>query len=249
MNKKHLIALALLGSLLLGCSDAEDTKTIAEAQPEAVTPSPRTVEYEWMSIERWRAMHAEDKAIAAQGDIELLFIGDSITEGWPPALWERYFGDYNAANFGIGGDKTENLLWRLNNGAVGQLEPKVVSLLIGVNNFGLSQHAPDDVARGVQAVVETLLDAFPETKILLHGIFPHQQAAEHPARAQVRQVNKQIATLAEHERVYFLDIGDQLVTDSGDISQDIMPDYLHLSEAGYRIWGDNLQPILTGWLD
>lgn len=249
MTLSRLIAALLVSTSLMACSEDPSSLPVATEQPEAVTPSPRTTEYEWMTIERWETMHAEDVDIAAQGDVDLLFIGDSITEGWPQNLWEEYFGDYKAANFAIGGDKTENLLWRLNNGSVGQLEPEVVSLLIGVNNFGLSQHRPDDVALGVQAVVETLLDAFPDARILLHGIFPHKQSAEDPARTDVRRVNEQIASLAEHERVYFLNIGDQLVQANGDISKDIMPDYLHLSEAGYRIWGDNLKPILADWLE
>ncbi len=187
MKFSRLIAAVLISTALTACSDEPSSPAVAAEQPEAVTPSPRTTEYEWMTIERWEAMHAEDVKIAAQGDVDLLFIGDSITEGWPQNLWEEYFGDYQAANFGIGGDKTENLLWRLNNGSVGELEPEVVSLLIGVNNFGLSEHSPDDVALGVKAVVETLLDAFPEANILLHGIFPHKQSAEDPARADVRQ--------------------------------------------------------------
>ncbi len=245
----RLLAALLLSAGLSACSEDSSSLPVAAEQPEAVTPSPRNTEYDWMTIERWESMHAEDVEIAAEGDVDLLFIGDSITEGWPDNLWDEYFGDYNAANFGIGGDKTENLLWRLNNGSVGELEPEVVSLLIGVNNFGLSEHSPEDVTLGIQAVVETLLDAFPEANILLHGIFPHRQSADDPARADVRKVNEQIASLAEHERVYFLNIGDQLVEENGDISKDIMPDYLHLSEEGYRIWGDNLKPILADWLN
>lgn len=220
----------------------------ASASTEATTPQPRLKEYEWMTIERWQEMHAEDAAIAKDGDIELLFIGDSITEGWPQGLWEEYFGSYKAANFGIGGDKTENLLWRLDNGATGQLDPKVVSLLIGVNNFGLSDHSSEEVIAGIEAVVGTLKQKFPNAKILLHGIFPHKESAQHHARDQVRQVNRAVASLADDPRVHFLDIGTQLVEPNGDISPKIMPDYLHLSEAGYRVWARNLAPLFASWL-
>ncbi|MGD8175576.1 GDSL-type esterase/lipase family protein [Marinimicrobium sp. ARAG 43.8] len=245
----RLLGALLLGAVLFGCSEQEANLPNPADRPAAITPSPRTVEYEWMSIERWNTLHAEDVAIAEEGDVDLLFIGDSITEGWPPALMEEYFGDYQWANFGIGGDKTENLLWRLNNGAVGNLDPQAVSLLIGVNNLGLSQHSPDDVALGVQAVVETLLDAFPNARILVHGVFPYRESPDDPARDQVRQINRQIANLASEERVFYLNIGDQLVEEDGHISTDIMPDHLHLSEQGYRIWAGNLQPIFADWLE
>ena len=98
----------------------------------------------------FNALLAEDRAIAQQGGIDLLFLGDSITEMWPADAFEANFGRYDPANFGIGGDKTQNLLWRLRNGAVGQLDPKVVVLMIGVNNFGLGDDTPEDVFRGVE---------------------------------------------------------------------------------------------------
>lgn len=237
-------ALALAVSLLLGFSVGASS-----AEPvEATRPQPRLKEYEWMTVERWQKLHAEDVEIAQNDDVELLFIGDSITEGWPLELWNQYFGDYKAANFAIGGDKTENLLWRLDNGSAGQLDPKVVSLLIGVNNFGLGGHTSEDVIAGIEAVVGKLKQKFPDAKILLHGIFPHKESARHEARDQVRRVNRAVAGLADDPRVYFLDIGTQLVQANGDISSEIMPDYLHLTEAGYRVWGRNLAPLLAGLL-
>lgn len=235
-----ILAAGMMLSLAASASISEST--------ESTSPQPRLKEYEWMTIERWQDMHAEDVAIAKNDDVELLFIGDSITEGWPQGLWDEYFGAYTAANFAIGGDKTENLLWRLDNGATGQLDPQVVSLLIGVNNFGLSNHSPEEVIAGIEAVVGKLKQKFPKAKILLHGIFPHKESAQHQARDQVRQVNRAVAKLADDPRVHFLDIGTQLVEASGDISPEIMPDYLHLSEQGYRIWAENLAPYLKAWL-
>lgn len=234
------LAFGLLLSLIASASDSD--------RSESTTPQPRVKEYEWMTIERWQKLHEEDVAIAEKDEVELLFIGDSITEGWPQNLWDEYFGVYKAANFAIGGDKTENLLWRLDNGAVGQLDPKVVSLLIGVNNFGLADHSPEEVIAGVEAVVGKLKQKFPNAKILLHGIFPHKESAQHDARDQVREVNRAIAKLAEEPRVYFLDIGTQLLEANGDISPEIMPDYLHLSEQGYRIWAESLDSYLKEWL-
>ncbi|MDQ2077694.1 GDSL-type esterase/lipase family protein [Marinimicrobium sp. ABcell2] len=214
-------------------------------KPASIDPQPRLQEYEWMSIERWQSMHAAHTDIARTEDVELLLLGDSITEGWPEALLEEYLGAYRIANFGIGGDRTENVLWRLENGAVGQLQPRAVSLLIGVNNFGLADHPAEDVYLGVSALVEKLLDVFPTADILVHTIFPYQESPEHPDRARLERTNAMIRGLADRERVHLLDIGAQLVDDQGHISPDIMPDYLHLSEAGYRIWAEHLTPALV----
>jgi lysophospholipase L1-like esterase len=230
------IVISLLCCALLAC---------AVSPPASVQASPRNVEYPWMSLERWYRMHAEDVGVATRGDVGLLFVGDSITEGWPEYLMERYFGRYRPANFGIGGDRTENLLWRLQNGSVGQLQPDVISLLIGVNNFGLRDDAPEDVVLGIEAVVAELRSAFPQARIVLHGVFPYKQYAESPERVKVRQVNQAIAKLADNEHVFFLDIGPRLLEANGDLSPAIMPDFLHLSEAGYQIWADALTPLIA----
>lgn len=196
-------------------------------------------------MERWFHMHAEDVGVAAKGDVRLLFVGDSITEGWPESLMEQHFGSYQPANFGIGGDRTENVLWRLGNGSVGQLAPEVVSLLIGVNNFGLRGDKPKDVVFGIKTVVETLRGNFPDSHIVLHGIFPYKEKAGSPERKDVMLVNEQLSKWADRDsKVHFLDIGPQLTLPNGDISAEVMPDYLHLSPQGYQIWAEALSPAI-----
>lgn len=214
-----------------------------------VNPSPRTIEYDWMSIAAWNEMHAEDVAIAAQGNVDLLFVGDSITAGWDAALWEEHFAPHRAANFGIGGDHTGNLLWRLHNGSIGQLQPKVVVLLIGVNNFGHLSETPEQVFDGVVSVVNTLRGAFPNAQILLNGVFPFGQQANTPQRAQVTVLNQRLATLASTDKLTFKDYGPLFMQDDGTISPDIMGDFLHLTPAGYRIWAEAMLPTLQPWLE
>jgi endoglucanase len=221
----------------------------ADTLAEAVLPSPRVVEYPWMSIERWRDMFAEDLSIAARGDVGLLFLGDSITEMWPGDIWQEHFGRYRPANFGIGGDKTQNLLWRLRNGAVGALDPEVVVLMIGVNNFGLGRDGPEDVFLGVEAVVDEVARAFGNAEILLLGILPYGQQPGTPERRQVTEANRLIAGLDAHDRVHFHDIGAAFLQADGSISPEVMADFLHPTEKGYLIFAEQLDGLLAGLFD
>lgn len=230
-----LVCVLCVASLLGGC---------AGKQPASVEAEPRGVEYPWMSMERWYHMHAADVGVAAKNHVDLLFIGDSITEGWPDALMQEFFGQYKTANFGIGGDRTENVLWRLQNGAVGQMNPSVISLLVGVNNFGLRGDTPEEVVAGITAVVEELQRRFPRSKIILHAVFPYKQEAASPEREAVKQVNAEIARLANDPGIVFLDVGPALIMNNGDIAPSVMPDFLHLSDHGYRLWAAELAPVV-----
>jgi len=182
---------------------------------------------------------------AKKGSVDLLFLGDSITEGWGKnPVWQKTYEPLNAANFGIGGDTTENVLWRLENGEVDGISPKVAVLLIGTNNFGLEGHAPDAVAKGVTAVVQTLRKRLPSTKVLLLAIFPRDEKPNTDTRKKIQTVNEQIVKLDDRKNVRFLDIGAKLSNPDGSLSKEVMPDFLHLSEKGYQIWADAMAPLL-----
>lgn len=229
--------------------DSLAVDTVDAAVLESGTnPLPRLRDYEWMSLATWHRLHEEDVAIAAEGGVDLLFIGDSITAGWDPELWDTHFAPYNAANFGIGGDHTGNVLWRLQNGAIGALQPKVVVLLIGVNNFGHLQETPEQVFAGVTAVVNNLQGAFPTATILVNGVFPYGQGAKTAEREQVEQLNTLLSTLGEREQVAFQDHSALFLEEDGTLSPAIMSDYLHLTPQGYRRWAEALLPSLHQWL-
>lgn len=207
----------------------------------ATTPDPRMQSYPWMSLSRWYSMHAEDVAHAEAGESKLVFWGDSITEGWNGngrALWDEHFAPLGAVNFGIGGDMTQNLLWRLKHGSTGKLYPEKVVLLIGTNNYGFTIESPIQVAAGVTAVVGALQDAYPHVDILLMAVFPRSREASHPHREKIRLLNAALAPLGQQPGVTFCDIGDQFLLADGTIDVELMPDYLHLSEAGYLIWAE-----------
>jgi lysophospholipase L1-like esterase len=216
------------------------------AMPLSVLPAPRLTEYPWMSVDRWRVMHAEDVAIAERGGVDLLFLGDSITEGWPDFAWTEAFADA-PANFGIGGDRTENLLWRLRNGAVGSLEPRVVVVMIGVNNFGFREDTAEEVFEGVAAVIDDTKAAFGNARIVLLGILPYGEGGPDTVdRQRVAETNRLLAGLAEEDpRVAFHDLGAAFLRPDGTIPPELMADHLHPTDRGYEVYAGQLQPILA----
>jgi lysophospholipase L1-like esterase len=207
--------------------------------PATVVPKPRPGS--------WMAMHEKFLSQAKKGNIDLLFLGDSITQGWNNnEVWRRHFEPRKAANFGIGGDRTEHVLWRIQNGELEGIAPKVTVLMIGTNNSGAN--TPEEIAQGVTAIVDELRKRLPNTKILLLGVFPR---GEKPAaiRDRLKAVNEKIAKLSDGSHVQFLDIGAAFLNEDGTISRKIMPDFLHLSREGYRKWADAMEPTLWSMLD
>jgi beta-glucosidase len=185
-----------------------------------------------------------------QGNADLIFVGDSITQGWEGAgkeVWARYYGSRNAVNLGIGGDRTEHVLWRFDHGNLDGIAPRAAVVMIGTNNSGQRSTAAE-IVDGVTAVIETLRAKLPETRVLLLGIFPR---GEHfnDQRGQILQVNQAIRKLADGERVHYLDIGHQFLERDGALSREIMPDFLHLSPRGYEIWASSIEPSLGTLLE
>jgi lysophospholipase L1-like esterase len=200
----------------------------------------------------WLKRHEGFVAEAHQGGIDVLFLGDSITDFWRDrgrAVWDREFAPLKAANFGISGDRTQHVLWRLRNGEADGYQPKVVVLMIGTNNTGLERdgktprNTPPEVIEGVTAVVNELRARFPEAKILFLAIFPRGEK-DAPQRVQVAEVNRSLAKLHDGRNVFFLDIGDRFLDAAGNPPKDVMPDLLHPSAKGYEIWADAIREPL-----
>jgi lysophospholipase L1-like esterase len=231
------IALGLVGLLALAAPAQQ------EKEPATVRPMPRDG--------NWLKRHEGFVAIAKKGGIEVLFVGDSITDKWGGAghspkstgakVFAAEFEPLKAANFGISGDRTEHVLWRLQNGELDGIQPKVLMLLIGTNNHG--SNSAEEIAAGIQANVKEIRQRSPKTKVLLLGIFP-RATLKTPAENQavmdkIRRVNKGIAQLDDGGKtVKYLDIGDKFLHPDGSIPREVMPDQLHLGEKGYQIWAD-----------
>lgn len=179
--------------------------------------------------------------------IGILFLGDSITAGWGRAkpVWDEHYGKFQPANFGIGGDRTQHVLWRIANGELDGIKPKVVVLMIGTNNIG---YPAEDIIKGDRRIVEEIHKKLPETKLLLLGIFPRGVDASNPARAKIKTVNEALAKLDDGRLTRYLDIGAKFLDASGNLPKDVMPDALHPNAAGYKIWADATQPLLDEML-
>ena len=207
------------------------------SSPESTKPIPRKQSYAWMSLSEWFVLHAQDIELAEVGESKIIFLGDSITQNWSETeVWQKYFQPLNALNFGIGGDTTQNLLWRLENGATGNLNPERVVLLIGTNNLSFVEETPKEIALGAIAIVKNIKTAFPEAKILLMAVLPREEQPNHPYRIAIEQLNQHLKTAEKLENVTYLDIGRQFLLPNGKISPILMPDFLHPAEKGYQIW-------------
>jgi lysophospholipase L1-like esterase len=199
---------------------------------------------------QFQAKHKANLTVAQQGDAELLFMGDSITDFWRNAegnfagkpVFDKYFGKWKVANFGIAGDTTQGVLYRLQNGEGRGFTPKAVMLMIGTNNTARNSAA--EIAEGVGAIVLQLQKDFPDAKILLLGVFPRGRPGD-PARATIAQINTIIAKLHDGSRVHYLDIGSTFLDSAGNIPADVMSDGLHPTARGYELWGEAVIGPLT----
>ncbi|WP_255558626.1 platelet-activating factor acetylhydrolase IB subunit [Horticoccus luteus] len=222
----------------------------------AIEPVPRS--------ESWLKRHEGFVEIAHQGHIDVLFLGDSITDFWrnsgkPPrtggkAVWDANFAPLHAANFGISADRTQHLLWRIEHGELEGISPRAIVLMIGTNNIGFEsdgttpRNTPAEAAEGVAAIVHTLRTKLPDAQILLLAIFPRSKKPDDPKRLQVAEINRLIAPLGKDAHVHYLDIGQKFLSADGTLSKNIMPDFLHPNEHGYEIWAAAIKEPLAALL-
>lgn len=200
-------------------------------------------------------MHESFLLRAQQGPVGLLFLGDSITAGWKkaPKVWDHYYGAFQPANFGIGGDRLEHVLWRLDHGEVDAIHPKVVVLLMGTNNT--ATHSAEQIVVTYRQLISVLRHKLPESKILMLAIFPRGPRYEGNGRYDdavkrmqtIQAVNAELAGFDDGKMVRFLNIGPQFLVD-GTIPTSVMPDQLHPNAEGYEIWAKAMQPLLAEML-
>ncbi len=194
---------------------------------------------------------------ARKGGIDLYFLGDSIVRRWGAtdpqyvdllSNWKQNFYGWNAGNFGWGGDRIENVLWRVENGELDGVNPKVVVLLAGTNNLMTQQigdGSPEDITKGLQAILRVITAKAPHAVVILTAIFPRNDTFL--ARADIEQTNKNLAKLADGKSIRFLNVNDKLADNDGHVFDGMMNarDGLHPTVKGYQVWADGLKPILT----
>jgi beta-glucosidase len=195
----------------------------------------------------FETMHESFLARGKAGPIGVLFLGDSITQLWTraPDIYKSHYDQYQPANFGIGGDLTQHVLWRIANGELDNISPKVVVLMIGTNNIG---YPTDQIIAGDKKIIEQIHQKLPNTKLLILGIFPRGHDPADPATASMRTklqaVNAELAKLDDGKQTRYLEIWNQFLDKDGILQPDIMADYLHPTVKGYQIWADTMQPLL-----
>jgi len=235
MTVRAILAAALLGLGLTAPATAQDNP--------AVKP-----------LNRDNPRHKDFLKKVAGGEGDVVFIGDSITQGWEGAgkeAWKKNFESMKAVNLGIGGDQTGHVLWRITEGKeMEPLKPKAAVIMIGTNNIG--GHSAEQIAGGIKAIVEELRKQKPDMKILLLGVFPRSVsglkkedapdvAPADKLQPKVKEINAIISKLADGKYVVYKDIGEKFLNTEGGLERKIMPDYLHLSPAGYEIWADAIK--------
>lgn len=190
------------------------------------------------------------RARAQKGDIDLLFLGDSITDFWQTegprrggkAVWTKYFEPLKAADFAINAARTQNVLWQTQNGMLDGFKAKCIVMMLGTNNLTVPTAAPrntdEETLAGLKLVINEIRTRQPDAKLLLLAIFPRGQAASDPYREHIKHVNSELAKYDDGKHIFFMDIGSKFLEPDGAISQDMMSDYLHPTEKGYQIWAD-----------
>ncbi len=240
--KKYRLCLFVAASLISPFVIGQDASfPLLQHAASAIAPKPRK------EALNWEKLHKKYVAKARRGRIEVLFMGDSITYGWQieaRPIWDEYFAPLHAANFAIPGDRIENVLWRLQNGEFKGIKPKVVVLLIGTNNCGTD--SAEKIAVGIKMIINEIHDKSPSTKVLLLGIFPRNKDS-----FQMVKIEKANAFLAKYDdgrMTRFININDEFFGPDGQVQEDIMFDYLHLTVEGYMIWANAMLKTLEDML-
>jgi lysophospholipase L1-like esterase len=245
MKKPIFTLLCLLGICQLGA--AREVRTleteipqVPEGVPAATYPVPRS---DWL-VGVQRQIEAGKKVAA---DTRVILDGDSITAGWR-RFWKTHFPEVPTHNFAISGDRTQHLLWRLQQGQAEGMKPAVILLMIGTNNLG-HRESEEDVVAGIRTVVEGYRQRCPDAVIYLQALLPRYLGSYlgEPTDVwpkKVHAVNREIAKLADGKQVIYLDVGHVFLQEDGTIDRALMPDLLHPSEQGYAAWAEALKPLL-----
>lgn len=219
------------------------------APPTSLVPC--TQDRDWPTYD-WAKRHAAVSALTREHKPELVFVGDSITQmfggephdrGQPGTkVWDKFYGQRNAANLGFGYDFTENTLWRLQHGELDGAKAKVAVVLIGTNNTG--KNSPAEIAAGVRAICNEINRRQPQAKILLLAILP-RGARPDATRAKITEINQLLAQFDGKNGVTYLDVGAKFLGEDGGISREVMGDFLHPTEQGYTLWAEAMEPTLS----
>jgi len=250
------IGLLIVAIQLMGVVIAIDSACAqAKAPASAAAPSDGVALGSQRADANSKTAHEELVAKARKGGIDLYFVGDSITRRWGCSdpqwaemyrNWQKNFYGWNAGDFGWGGDGIQHILWRMQNGELEGVHPKVIVILAGTNNIGTRPGGPqkvEDIADGLQAIVSTCHRLAPDAKLILTGIFPRNDNMA--VLPEISSVNQRLAAMADGKSVFYININDKLADPDGRLHDGMTIDKLHPTVQGYQLWADALKPILT----
>lgn len=243
-RKITAIIILLLTSMTLFVGACQQERTCPSSivgTHAAVTPVQQTAKW---AVRWWGRRHDTVNKRLKKGHVDLLFVGDSITQGWEGQgrkVWNEYYAKRKAVNMGFSGDRTEHVLWRLDNSDFRRISPKLAVVMIGTNNSNGDEYTAEQIADGIIAICERLRCKLPKTRILLLAIFPrnHEPSAQRQKNAEASLLASKIA---DGEMIHYLDIGSSFLSEDGLLSKDIMQDYLHPNKTGYKIWAEAMEP-------
>lgn len=231
--------------VLAGLVDSPEYFASRTGQPITTVPIPSS-SFSW-----WQSYEDQIDARARQGNVDLLFVGDSQVTGWNLAgdgqsVWDQFYASGNAMAAGLPGDTTQGVLWTLIHSDLSNLQPKLTVVEVGTNNLSEGD-SPADIAAGTTAIVQTLHEEFPETRILLMGILPRGESANSPLRTAVAATNALVQVIADGQNVFYVDLSPLLLgADGAFLPGLVQPDFVHLTSAGYEIWAQAIEPIVKG---
>jgi len=233
LRTRELLAGVLVCAALAGVSRGDDKL------PTSLQPAARGGRH----MERHKSFNERVK----QGNVDLILVGDSITQGWEGAgkeVWAKYYAKRNAVNLGIGGDRTQHVLWRFDHGNIDGISPKAAVLMIGTNNSNGTDNTAEEIGAGITAIVKKMREKLPDTKVLILAVFP-RGAKPSPQREKNAKASEIAAKLADDKMIFYLDIGPKFLTDDATLTKEIMPDLLHLTPKGYAIWAEAIEPSVA----
>lgn len=250
--KKILVQAFCFSIIVSTCAIAAKNPCDIKPDSNAVVPIPK------LDKESWASRHNDILKRIKQGNVDIIMVGDSITHFWEKdgkGVWDKYYANRNVVNMGISGDKTQNVIWRLEHGEVNNINPKLAILMIGTNNSKNNDYTSEQIADGVKAVVCQLRTRLPQTKILILAIFPRgsdeqrkdktQDGKFNPQWDKNEKANKIVSKIADNKMIYYLDINKKFLNKKGVLTRDIMPDLLHPGDKGYMIWAQAMEPTIV----
>ena len=249
----NLLTLCLILAVLSACQSTPTTDPygLAAKSHSAVTPEDRA------QVEWWMPRHEQVLERVAQGNVDLIMVGDSITHAWEhdgKDTWNQYYAPRNAVNMGFSGDRTQHVLWRFEHDELSGISPKLAVLMIGTNNSNNDDNTAEEIADGIMAICSEIRVRLPRTKILILAIFPRGNSEQREATGRAATFNDQWAKndqaselaseIADNKMIYFLDISQDFLDENGVLTRETMPDLLHLSEDGYKTWAEAIEPTV-----